>query len=226
MAMKADEAAKAAKTAEASEEAASSKKKVTDIYKLSEVQAMWFLADAWTRVKVPTIKNCWEHTNILQFKHRRDLSNEPDATGSDFVSPPDEGLPLDDDIVLKIDKLAPQLILDDGQQVSESYELDLEADESDLVVAEPYDAVRSTAGTEKEVEEEEEAEEAEESYKSKRNNLKRGLELILMNASPGVDNDEELFKCAAKKLKTIKEEEISEKKQTNLLQFFTPPSSL
>ena len=163
----------------------------------------------------------------MQFKHRKDSSNDPDATDSDFVYPPDEGLPLDDELVRQIDQLVPELPLNDGQVV-ESHELDLEADESDLVVTEPYGAATIE---EEEVEEQEEVgvEEEEDQvagYKKKRNNLKRALEVILLNITPGVDNDEDLFICASKKLKAIKEEETSEKKQTTILQFFTPPNSL
>lgn len=213
---------------EAAKKAADDRKKAAAIYKLSEVQALWYLADAWRRVKVSTIKNCWDHTNILQFKHRRDSSNEPGATDSDFVYPPDEGLPLDDEIVRQIDHLVPELPLNDGQVV-ESHELDLDADESDLVVTEPYGAA-TIEEEEEEVHQEEEVEVNEEeqvaTYKTKRNNLKCALELILLNITPGVDNDEDLFICASKKLKAIKEEETSEKKQTTILQFFTPPNSL
>ncbi|KAI9330658.1 hypothetical protein BD770DRAFT_449517 [Pilaira anomala] len=236
MAEKSAEAKNTATTTTTTEEevakkAADARKKAAAIYKLSEVQALWYLADAWQRVKVSTIKNCWDHTNILQFKHRRDSSIETDITDDDFVLPPDEGLPLDDDIVRKIVQLIPELPLNDGQVV-ESYELDLEADESDLVVTEPYGAAATIEEEEEEeVEEEEEEEEENEEiqvagYKAKRNNLKRALELILLNTTPGVDNDEDLFICASKKLKSIKEEETSEKKQTTLLQFFTPPNSL
>ena len=104
-------------------------------YDLDQVDAMWFLADAWLKVKVSTIENCWNHTNILQSKHCRELEEETNQTDKDFVLPPEEGLPLDDEVVQTINKLLSDL--PGNNNITSIEELDLEANESDVIVTQP-----------------------------------------------------------------------------------------
>ena len=96
---------------------------------------MWFLADAWLKVKVSTIENCWNHTNILRSKRCRELDEETNQTDKDFVLPSEEGLPLDDEVVHTINKLLPDLPGDNN--ITSIEELDLEANESDVIVTQP-----------------------------------------------------------------------------------------
>ncbi|KAI8325767.1 hypothetical protein EDC96DRAFT_550347 [Choanephora cucurbitarum] len=80
------------------------------VYKLKEVQALFMLAEAWLRVKPLTINNCWVHTKILL------------NTAEVVSEPPTTSLPLEDDVVDRINELLPQLPDQNEDEVEEEEE--------------------------------------------------------------------------------------------------------
>lgn len=206
---------------------------------MTEVEALWFLAESWLNVKASTIKNCWDHTNIIQFKTRA-LSNDTGNDSDHLI--PDLGLPIDDDLAHRLKGVVSELSVmleGEGPASNDISEFNLEADESDLLVTQPYDTESITVGTpsstdsgiggeiEGAMEEDEEHQEAEESheefqyFKDLRSKMKFSYETLLRNFVPRDDTDDKLIKRLRANLDEIKADEISEKKQTDLRQFFS-----
>jgi hypothetical protein len=102
---------------------------------MDEVDALYFLADSWIKVKPQTIQNCWDHTKILNYKF-----TDKERIKSEDVLPTFE-LPLDDGLVNQLNEIIPDLPgnrSEDGNQlVTAVDELDLNADEFDLIVFNP-----------------------------------------------------------------------------------------
>lgn len=81
---------------------------------MDEVDALYFLADAWIRVKPKSIKNCWDHTNILNFKINKESID-------DEALLPTAELPLDDDLVQELSDIISDLPGnkdDEGRQIT------------------------------------------------------------------------------------------------------------
>ncbi|KAK4520389.1 uncharacterized protein ATC70_008523 [Mucor velutinosus] len=76
---------------------------LTEEYRMDEVDALYFLADSWIKVKPQTIQNCWDHTKILDFKFA-----QRQRVDSEDVLPSFE-LPLDDDLVRQLNEIIPEL---------------------------------------------------------------------------------------------------------------------
>lgn len=94
-----------------------------DVYNMNQVQAMFFLANAWLKVTPETIKNCWRHTNILGFKEN------PTA----LALPPTVPLPLEDNVVQEINNLLPDLPGNLDNEVTDVSQLDLDSDEMFII---------------------------------------------------------------------------------------------
>ncbi|KAG2190430.1 hypothetical protein INT47_006476 [Mucor saturninus] len=94
-----------------------------DVYNMNQVQAMFFLANAWLKVTPATIKNCWRHTNILGFKEN------PTA----LALPPTVPLPLEDNVVQEINNLLPDLPGNLDNEVTDVSQLDLDSDEMFII---------------------------------------------------------------------------------------------
>ncbi|KAI8886886.1 hypothetical protein K501DRAFT_321717 [Backusella circina FSU 941] len=118
------------------------------IYNMDQVQIMFFLANAWLKVKPETIKNCWSHANILAFKE--DLSCSE-------VSYPSMPLPLDSDVTSELDSMLPTLPGNYNQEITSVDQLDLEADEHEMLINSTHPSIDNDAEENNEAEDEEEA---------------------------------------------------------------------
>lgn len=103
-----------------------------DLYHMDQVQAMFFLANAWLKIKPETIKNCWKHTNLLAL-----LSKEAHNDENYVVEVPTSGLPLETEVANTLAELIPVLPGNEGEITCVS-ELDLEAEESSIVLFPQY----------------------------------------------------------------------------------------
>lgn len=194
---------------------------------MDEVDALFFLADAWRKVKPETIKNCWDHATILNFK----FPDQERIETEDAI--PTFRLPLDDTVVRNLNEIIPDLPGnrdDNGNPlVTEVEELDLAADESDSMVFRPELVQINEDGTVKiadEIDEEEteiESDEEEEVVDVKEicRNLKQAYETILYHSLAMDNQDISMLKTVLKKLGEIRSEEIAEEKQTTLLNYFS-----
>ncbi|KAG1038858.1 hypothetical protein G6F43_012623 [Rhizopus delemar] len=99
-----------------------------DVYKMDQAQAMFFLSNARLKVKPETIKNCWQHTKILAFKEKTICDFEP-------VEYPTSALPLEKEIVAELNGMIPDLPRKFNNEVTDVSQLNLEADESDMIKA-------------------------------------------------------------------------------------------
>lgn len=188
-------------------------------YRMDEVQALYYLADAWLKVQPSTIANCWRHTNILGFKTGNSIASNEDLIQS-------EALPLESYVVEPLRELIPHLpgnTAENGASIVRSLDqLDLEADESSLLTTPPLIEIDSEdTGDEENLEEEEEEEEEVDILKS-RNELKRAYQMILCHTIEVEDDDRAVVSIARRKLDEIRYEELLEKKQTDVRQFFQP----
>ncbi|KAG1033463.1 hypothetical protein G6F43_013569 [Rhizopus delemar] len=86
-----------------------------------------YITNAWLKVKPETIKNCWQHTKILAFKEKTICDFEP-------VEYPTSALPLEEEIVVEINGMIPDLPGNFNNEVTDVSQLNLEADESDMIV--------------------------------------------------------------------------------------------
>lgn len=91
---------------------------------MDQVQAMFFLDNAWLKIKPETIKNCWRHTRILQFKENPVLNGE--------VEYPTTPLPLEESITMELNEMLPNLPGNTSNEVTDINQLDLETDESEI----------------------------------------------------------------------------------------------
>ncbi|KAG1498964.1 hypothetical protein G6F53_011625 [Rhizopus delemar] len=98
-----------------------------NVYKMDQAQAMFFLANTWLKVKPETIKNCWQHTKILTFKEKTICDFEP-------VEYPTSALPLEAEIVAALNGMLPDIYVKFDNNVTDVSQLNLEADESEMIV--------------------------------------------------------------------------------------------
>ena len=194
----------------------------TDEYRMDEVDALYFLADSWIKVKPQTIQNCWDHTKILNYKFA-----DRERIESEDVLPKFE-LPLDDDLVNQLNEIIPDLPgnrSDDGNRlIAAVEELGLNADESDLIIYNPgivefEENDDDTESPELEVDEEEEGSN-DADIKEIREELKRAYETVLYHTIAMDEQDRSMLKRIRQKLDDIKSEEIAMKKQTDLRDYF------
>ena len=94
---------------------------------MDQVQAMYFLASSWLKVKPETIKNCWRHTKLLNFKETLSLNSE-------VLELPSTALPLEPEIVAQLNELIPSLPGNLNNEVTKMDELDMETDENEMVL--------------------------------------------------------------------------------------------
>ncbi|KAI8370771.1 hypothetical protein EDC96DRAFT_542681 [Choanephora cucurbitarum] len=159
------------------------------VYKLKEVQALFMLAEAWLRVKPLTINNCWVHTKILL------------NTAEVVSEPPTTSLPLEDDVVDRINELLPQLPGVDTEDGLDLADFDLNSDESQMIITDTLDVMVDQ--NEDEVEEEEEFVDVEEN----RRRLKEALETVLALDFPVNELEQKVHRCLGQKLQAIRAEE-------------------
>ena len=152
------------------------------VYKLKEVQALFMLAEAWLRVKPLTINNCWVHTKILL------------NTAEVVSEPPTTSLPLEDDVVDRINELLPQLPGVDTEDGLDLADFDLNSDESQMIITDTLDVMVDQ--NEDEVEEEEEFVDVEKN----RRRLKEALETILAHDFPVNELEQKVHRCLGQKL--------------------------
>jgi len=190
---------------------------------MDEVDVLYFLADSWNNVKPQTVQNCWDHTKVLNFKF-----NDRERIQNDSAIPTFE-LPLDDDLVNRLNEIIPDLPGNQGSDgtslVTGVEELDLYADESNLIVSQA-DSVEFDDDSDNEEEREElEAENVvveEVDVKEVRQKLKHAYETILYHTLATDDQDRMMLKIARKKLDEIKSQEVAEKKQADVRAYFQP----
>lgn|GEM_PF-6514016 len=190
---------------------------------MDEVDALYFLADSWIKVKPQTIQNCWDHTKILDFKFA-----QRQRVDSEDVLPSFE-LPLDDDLVSQLNEIIPELPgnrSNDGVQlVTEVNDLDLNADESDAIVFNPVivefeDGDDVTHGSQELEVEEEPVEIYDVDTKEIREKLKHAYETILYHTIPMDEKEKSMLKTIRRNLNDIRSEEVAEKNQTDLRDYF------
>ena len=175
--------------------------------------ALYFLADAWIRVKPTSIQNCWDHTNILNFRTNKESIDDDELL-------PTTELPLDNDLVEELNNIISDLPGNkdsEGRRMATTLdELDLYADESTLIVVLPK--------TVDFLEEGNEDEEEEEIVDTKliRADLKRSYETILYYYTAFDDKDNAMLKVITRKLDEIRTEEAAERKQSNFCDYFAP----
>ncbi|KAG1080318.1 hypothetical protein G6F42_023395 [Rhizopus arrhizus] len=194
-------------------------------YRMDEIDILYFLADSWISVNPQTVQNCWDHTKILDFKF-----NDREKTIQNDSAIPTFELPLDDDLINRLNEIIPDLPGNQGSDgtslVTRVEELDLYADESNLIVSQS-DSVEFDHDDDCDNEEEREDLKAENvvkevDVKEVRQKLKHAYETILYHTLATDDQDRMMLKIARKKLDEIKSQEVAEKKQADVRAYFQP----
>ncbi|OBZ85254.1 hypothetical protein A0J61_06690, partial [Choanephora cucurbitarum] len=158
----------------------------SSVYKLKEVQALFMLAEAWLRVKPMTINNCWVHTKVL-------------LNTAEIVSdPPTTSLPLEDDVVDRINELLPQLPGIDAEDGLDLAGFDLDSGENHMIITETFEVIEDQ-------EEEEETVDVEEN----RRRLREALETVLAFEFSLDEFDQMVHRRLGQKLQAIRAEEIN-----------------
>ncbi|KAK4511368.1 uncharacterized protein ATC70_012583 [Mucor velutinosus] len=138
-------------------------------------------------------------------------------------------LPLDDDLVSQLNEIIPELPgnrSNDGVQlVTEVNDLDLNADESDAIVFNPVivefeDGDDVTHGSQELEVEEEPVEIYDVDTKEIREKLKHAYETILYHTIPMDEKEKSMLKTIRRNLNDIRSEEVAEKNQTDLRDYF------
>ncbi|KAG1535519.1 hypothetical protein G6F51_011495 [Rhizopus arrhizus] len=163
-----------------------------DVYKMDQAQAMFFLANAWLKVKPETIKNCWQHTKILAFKEKTICDFEP-------VEYPTSALPLEEEIVAELNGMIPDLPGNFNNEVTDVSQLNLEADESDMIVCYTANTTNNEETAEGNVDETEENDNTEQNEQfvdivECKKRLREAYETILMYEFPLDDLDRKLHR--------------------------------
>lgn len=97
---------------------------------MDQVQAMFFLALSWLKIKPETIKNCWKHTNILDLLSK-EASSVSDETVIDI---PTTALPLEVEVTSELSELLENLPGNTNKEISSVEDLDLETGETDMML--------------------------------------------------------------------------------------------
>lgn len=213
-------------------------------YRMDEVEAMWYISEAWRKVKPTTILNCWNHTKVVDFKFK--TASSDDEAISDDQQLPSEELPLDAYVVEKLNSVIPDLPGNGtagSSMISSVAELDLvTVDEAALPVTQPCGLEVLSGGTadnepsvaaetiedavtqyqQQEENEKEEDKEEEIDVSKARSDLKRAFETILAHTFCVNNADREFVKQARRRSNEIKAEEKSGFKQTDVRHFFAP----
>ncbi|KAG1630633.1 hypothetical protein G6F44_011283 [Rhizopus delemar] len=158
-----------------------------DVHKMDQAQAMFSLANAWLKVKPETIKNCWQHTKILAFKERTICDFEP-------VEYPTSALPLEEEIVAEINGMIPDLPGNFDNKFTDVSQLNLEADESEMIVCYTTSTTNNEETAEGNVDETEENDNTEQDEQRVdivecKKRLREAYETILMYEVPLDDLD-------------------------------------
>lgn len=212
-------------------------------YRMDKVEAMFYVAQSWQKIKPETIAKCWKHTNILSCKEAAAQSND-EVEDSLSVALPTEALPPLEQYV--VDKYSRDVNFrdlpgnydekSDSLLVSSIDDLNLEADEDTLLVTQPVDmseVVLSGMSTDEPnsveaiteavsavIEEEEEVD-----VGKARSELKRAFQTLLQHTICADDEDHQMMKYARRKINEIEREEIAQMKQTDVRQYFFPSSN-
>ncbi|KAI8325255.1 hypothetical protein EDC96DRAFT_453936 [Choanephora cucurbitarum] len=173
----------------------------SSVYKLKEVQALLMLAEAWLRVKPVTINNCWVHTKILL------------NTAEVVSDPPTTSLPLEDDVVDRINNLLPQLPGIDAEDGLDLADFEIDSGESRMTITEMFEEANDQ-------EEKEEVEEEIVDVEGDRRKLKEALETILALDFPVNELEQKVHRCLGQKLQAIRAKEVKSMNQSDLRSFF------
>ncbi|KAK4512052.1 uncharacterized protein ATC70_013295 [Mucor velutinosus] len=171
---------------------------------------------------------CWHQYYRAVNKYFAGLSlKQYKIAGCDVL--PSFELPLDDDLVSQLNEIIPELpgnrSNDGAQLVTEVNDLDLNAEESDAIVFNPVnvefeDGDDVTEGSQ-ELEVEEEPEEIYDvDTKEIKEKLKHAYETILYHTIPIDEKEKSMLKTIRRNLNNIRLEEVAEKNQTNLRDYF------
>jgi len=164
---------------------------------MDEIDILYFLADSWISVNPQTVQNCWDHTKILDFKF-----NDREKTIQNDSAIPTFELPLDDDLINRLNEIIPDLPGNQGSDgtslVTRVEELDLYADESNLIVSQS-DSVEFDHDDDCDNEEEREDLKAENvvkevDVKEVRQKLRQAYETILYHTLATDDQDRTMLK--------------------------------
>ncbi|KAG1034691.1 hypothetical protein G6F43_013359 [Rhizopus delemar] len=163
-----------------------------DVYKMDQAQAMFFLSNARLKVKPETIKNCWQHTKILAFKEKTICDFEP-------VEYSTSALPLEKEIVAELNGMIPDLLGNFNNEVTDVSQLNLEADESEMIVCYTANITNNEETAEGNVDETEENDNPEQDEQRDdivecKKRLREAYETILMYEVPLDDLDRKLHR--------------------------------
>ncbi|KAG1175480.1 hypothetical protein G6F36_011088 [Rhizopus arrhizus] len=153
---------------------------------------MFSLANAWLKVKPETIKNCWQHTKILASKERTICDFDPEEY-------PTSALPLEEEIVAELNGMLPNFPGNFDNKVTDVSQLNLEADESEMIVCYTRSTTNNEETAEGNIDETEENDNTEQDeqrvdiveYKKR---LREAYETILMYKVPLDDLDRKLHR--------------------------------
>ncbi|KAG1040048.1 hypothetical protein G6F43_012370 [Rhizopus delemar] len=159
---------------------------------MDQAQAMFFLANAWLKVKPETIKNCWQHTKILAFKEKTICDFEP-------VEYPTSALPLEEEIVADLNGMLPDIHVKFDSEVTDVSQLNLEADESNIIVCYTTSTTNNEETAKGNIDEAEENDNTEQDEQCVdivecKKRLREACETILMYEVPLDDFDRKLYR--------------------------------
>ncbi|KAG2232621.1 hypothetical protein INT48_001310 [Thamnidium elegans] len=184
-----------------------------NVYHMNQVEAMFFVAEAWLKVKPETIKNCWKHANLLAFK---DCPVES-------VTYPESPLPLVEEDAEGINSMIADLPGNFDGEVTNVHDLDLETDENEMMLCyQQLDLDTDEPSMElEEVEEVEEEEENEEAIAGRKRRLRESYESILMYDFPVTDFERQVHRYIRAKLADSRSEVMALKEQADLRSYIT-----
>lgn len=182
-----------------------------NVYAMDQVQAMYYIAASWLKVTPDTLKNCWRHTNILGFMDKNH------AIESSDVQFPNKPLDLEQAVVEGLNSIISELP-GNNDEVYHVSELDLETDESSMILTEPTGTDGIAQDEEEDEEEAEETEGVEIDLCKKR--LREAYETILEYEIPLDDLDRQFHRRVRMRLADSRAEYIRSKNQTDLRSYF------
>jgi hypothetical protein len=185
-----------------------------NVYHMDQVEAMFFLANAWLKIRPETIKNCWRHTRILDFKENPVLDGE--------VEYPTTSLPLEEDVTTELNEMLPNLPGNTNNEVTDISQLDLETDESEISNDAVEEIVESNENEDAAQEEEPDINDAEPiDIKECKKKLREAYEAILKYEVPLDDLDRQIHKHVRRRLAESRAEVIAEREQKKLAHFLS-----
>ncbi|KAG1466648.1 hypothetical protein G6F55_000342 [Rhizopus delemar] len=186
---------------------------------MDQAQTIFSLANAWLKVKLETIKNCWQHTKILAFKERT-------ICDFDLVKYLTSTLPLEEEIVAKLNGTIPNSPGNFDNKFTVVSQLNLEADESEMIVCYTTSTTNNEGTAEGNVDETEENDNTEQDEQRVdivecKKWLREAYETILMHEVPLDDLDRKLHRRIQMRLADSCAELSESKEQTDLRSYFT-----